>query len=111
MTNADNEEVTENTERETVTEFLQAATEPLTEMATLPNVDNESFTRTQMPEDEIVITICPSDSIIADFEKADQLEQEADEYGARGLVDLIPYGVIAVVLSLYVIIAGGYSNM
>ena len=122
VTNADNEEVTENTERETVTEFLQAATEPpiesiifsetepLTEMATLPNVDNESFTRTQMSEADIMITICPSDSIIADFEKADQLEQEADEYVARGLVDLIPYGVIAVVLGLYVIIAGGYSK-
>lgn len=109
-TNADNEEVTENTERETVTEFLQAETEPLTEMATLPNVDNESFTRTQMSEADIMITICPSDSIISDFEKADQLEQEADEYVARGLVDLIPYGVIAVVLSLYVIIAGGYSK-
>ena len=55
VTNADSEEVTENTERETVTEFLQAATEPpiesiifsetepQTEMPTLPNVDNESF--------------------------------------------------------------------
>ena len=122
VTNADNEEVTENTERETVTEFFQAATEPpiesiifsetepQTEMATLPNVDNESFTRTQMSEDEIVITIRPSDSIMADFENADQLEQEADAYIARGLVDLIPYGVIAVVLGLYVIIAGGYSK-
>ncbi len=122
VTNANNEEVTENTERETVTEFLQAATEPpiesiifsetepLTEMPTLPNVDNESFTKTQMSEADIMITICPSDSIIADFEKADQLEQEADEYVARGLVDLIPYGAIAVVLGLYVIIAGGYSK-
>ncbi len=110
VTNADNEEVTENTERETVTEFLQAATEPQTEMPTLPNVDNESFTKTQMSEADIMITICPSDSIIADFEKADQLEQEADDFVARGLVDLIPYGVIAVVLSLYVIIAGGYSK-
>ena len=110
VTNADNEEVTENTERETVTEFLQAATEPPIEMPTLPNVDNESFTKTQMSEDEIVITICPSDSIIADFEKADQLEQDADAYVARGLVDLIPYGAIAVVLGLYVIIAGGYSK-
>lgn len=110
VTNADSEEVTENTERETVTEFLQAATEPPTEMPTLPNVDNESFTKTQMPEDEIVITIRPSDSIMADFENVDQLEQEADAYIARGLVDLIPYGVIAVVLGLYVIIAGGYSK-
>lgn len=122
VTNADNEEVAENTERETVTESLQAATEPpiesiifsetepQTEMATLPNVDNESFTKTQMSEDEIVITIRPSDSIMADFENADQLEQEADAYIARGLVDLIPYGVIAVVLGLYVIIAGGYSK-
>lgn len=122
VANADNEEVTENTERETVTESLQAATEPpiesiifsetepQTEMATLPNVDNESFTKTQMSEDEIVITIRPSDSIMADFENADQLEQEAEAYIARGLVDLIPYGVIAVVLGLYVIIAGGYSK-
>lgn len=110
VTNADNEIVTENTERETVTEIVEPETEPQTEMPTLPNVDNESFTKTQMSEADIMITICPSDSIIADFEKADQLEQEADEYVARGLVDLIPYGVIAVVLSLYVIIAGGYSK-
>ncbi len=110
VTNADNEIVTENTERETVTEIVEPETEPQTEMATLPNVDNESFTKTQMSEADIMITICPGDSIISDFEKADQLEQEADEYVARGLVDLIPYGVIAVVLSLYVIIAGGYSK-
>lgn len=122
VANSDNEEVTENTERETVTEFLEAATEPpiesiifpetepQTEMATLPNVDNESFTKTQMSEGDIMITIRPNDSIIADFEKVDQLEQEADEYVARGLVDLIPYGAIAVVLGLYVIIAGGYSK-
>lgn len=110
VTNADNEEVTENTERETVTEIVEPETEPQTEMPTLPNVDNESFTRTQMSEGDIMITIRPSDSIMADFEKADRLEQEADEYVARGLVDLIPYGVIAAVLAIYVIIAGGYSK-
>lgn len=114
-------EVTDIVETERTT-FLAAETEPpieratiprtesSMEMATLPNVDNDSFTKTQMPEDEIIITIRPSDSIIADFEKADYLEQEADDHIARGLVDLIPYGVIAVVLSLYVIIAGGYSK-
>lgn len=113
-------EVTENTDAATnpvdeeivpVTTPVENETEPpQTNLFPLPVLEEEAFTKTQMPEDEIIITIRPSDSIIADFEKADQLEQEADEYVARGLVDLIPYGAIAVVLGLYVIIAGGYSK-
>ena len=113
-------EVTENTDAATnpadeeivpVTTPVENETEPpQTNLFPLPVLEDDAFTKTQMPEDEIIITICPSDSIIADFEKADQLEQEADEYVARGLVDLIPYGAIAVVLGLYVIIAGGYSK-
>lgn len=113
-------EVTENTDAATnpadeeivpVTTPVENETEPpQTNLFPLPVLEEDAFTKTQMPEDEIIITIRPGDSIIADFEKADQLEQEADEYVARGLVDLIPYGAIAVVLGLYVIIAGGYSK-
>lgn len=113
-------EVTENTDAATnpvdeeivpVTTPVENETEPpQTNLFPLPVLEEDTFTKTQMPEDEIIITIRPGDSIIADFEKADQLEQEADDFVARGLVDLIPYGVIAAVLALYVLIAGGYSK-
>lgn len=113
-------EVTENTDAATnpadeeivpVTTPVENETEPpQTNLFPLPVLEEDAFTKTQMPEDEIIITIRPGDSIIADFEKADQLEQEADDFVARGLVDLIPYGVIAAVLALYVLIAGGYSK-
>ena len=113
-------EVTENTDAATnpvdeeivpVTTPVENETEPpQTNLFPLPVLEEDAFTKTQMPEDEIIITIRPGDSLIADFEKADQLEQEADDFVARGLVDLIPYGVIAAVLALYVLIAGGYSK-
>ena len=77
---------------------------------TLPVIDEDAFTKTQMPEDGIIITIRPSDEIIASIENEKSAEKEANEYVATKLVNLIPYAVIAAVLALYVLIAGGYSK-
>ncbi len=91
---------------------IQAATEVFNEIefSTIIAIDENKFIKTQMPEDGITITIRPSDEIIAAIENSIAAEKEANEYVATGLVNLIPYAVVAAVLVLYVLVAGGYSK-
>lgn len=96
--------IEEQGDAEEVTEF------PENILPTLPVIDENAFTKTQMPENDITITICPSNEIIAAIENSIAAEKAANEYVATKLVNLIPYAVVAAVLALYVLIAGGYSK-
>lgn len=101
------EEVT-GSAHETVTTAIPVTSE--TELTTIPFVDESKFTKIQMPEDDITITIRPSDAIIAELENAMESRKSADEYIAKGLVELIPFAIIAAVMAIYVLVAGGYSK-
>lgn len=81
-----------------------------TELPTIPVVDETKFEKIQMPEHDITITISPSEEIVANIEKMQEIERGIDEYAAKRFFELIPFGIVALVMELYVLIAGGYSK-
>lgn len=110
-------EVTENVENTLPTISVTDDVVPVTnansenaELTTIPFVDETQFTKEQMPEGDVTITIRPSDDIIAEVEQFLEAEKEHDEFVTRGLVELIPFAVVAVIMAVYVLIAGGYSK-
>lgn len=101
------EEVTvsaDETENTTVPAVIE------TERPTIPFVDETKFEKIQMPENDIIITISPSEEIVANIEKLREIVRGIDEYAAKRFLELIPFGAIAMILSLYVLVAGGYSK-
>ncbi len=80
------------------------------EITTLPDISDESFIKTEMPEDDIVITVSPESHIIAEVEQTIKKFDEFDAEIKVGFLQLIPLAAVAVVMVLYVLIAGGYSK-
>ncbi len=80
------------------------------EITTLPDISDKSFIKTEMPDDEIVITVSPKSHIIAEVEQTIKKSDEFDAEIKVGFLQLIPLAAVAVVMALYVLIAGGYSK-
>ncbi len=92
------------------TEIATVPVTSQTELPTIPVVDETKFEKIQMPEHDITITISPSEEIVANIERMREIEREIDEYAAKRFLELIPFGIVALVMELYVLIAGGYSK-
>lgn len=84
--------------------------ESVTEIATLPDLSDKSFTKTEMSEDEIVITVSPKSHIISEVEQTIKKSNEFDTEIKVGFLQLAPLAAVALVMALYVLIAGGYSK-
>ena len=84
--------------------------ESVTEIATLPDLSDKSFTKTEMSEDEIVITVSPKSHIISEVEQTIKKSNEFDAEIKVGFLQLAPLAAVALVMALYVLIAGGYSK-
>lgn len=80
------------------------------EKPTLPDMDEKEFIKTEMPDDEIVITVSPKSHIIAEVEQTIKKSDEFDAEIKIGFLQLIPLAAVALVMALYVLIAGGYSK-
>lgn len=80
------------------------------EITTLPDISDKSFIKTEMPDDEIVITVSPKSHIIAEVKQTIKKSDEFDAEIKVGFLQLIPLAAVAVVMALYVLIAGGYSK-
>jgi signal transduction histidine kinase len=108
-----NEAFTDNYEQEFESEHIEDKTDtdiqPVTD-AGKPVIDESKFIKTQMPEDEIVITISPNDNIIAEIEKSIEEERKHESELNIGFLKLIPFAAIALIMAVYVLIAGGYSK-
>lgn len=72
-------------------------------------VENDSFIKIPGNEGLLKICITPSQSVIAEYEQAEQLYKDESERFMRSLVNLIPYAVLALLLTVYVLVFGGYS--
>lgn len=72
-------------------------------------VENDSFIK--VPGDESLLRICitPLASVIAEYEQAEQKYEAETESFMRSLVNLIPYAILTLLLTVYVLAAGGYS--
>lgn len=84
--------------------------ESVTEITTLPDLSDKSFTKTEMSEDEIVITVSPKSHIISEVEQTIKKSNEFDAEIKVGFLQHIPLAAVALVMALYVLIAGGYSK-
>lgn len=73
-------------------------------------VKTETFGKIQGEEMNLMIAICPPQSVIADMEaEMEQNNQQINE-SVRNILNLVPFGLAALILALYVLIFGGYST-
>lgn len=73
------------------------------------NTFNDGFTKELGDEYSLEITIQPDDKTIADFLAMRQLARDMEKAAVQKMVNLIPFGIIALILMLFVLITGGYS--
>lgn len=72
-------------------------------------VENDNFIKVPGNESMLKICITPLSSVIAEYEQAEQIYKARSESFMRSLVNLIPCAVLALLLTVYVLAAGGYS--
>lgn len=71
-------------------------------------IDENNFIKTQGKEAALTIAIRPGEDVIADYQKfADTLDEHNTEL-VHNIVSVIPFGVIALIMLIYVLIAGGW---
>ncbi len=75
-----------------------------------PVYDENKFKKIQEDESGITITIAPTTEVIAEIEKWYNEQKEIDAYIMENLVNLIPFIAVAVIMVIFILIAGGYSK-
>lgn len=73
-------------------------------------VKAENFDKTQGEELDLLIAICPPQSVVADIEADMQQNRELINENVRNILNLTPFGIAALILAVYVLIFGGYST-
>lgn len=73
-------------------------------------VKTETFGRIQGEELDLMIAVCPPQSVIADMEADIQHNMELINESVRNILNLTPLGIAALILAVYVLIFGGYST-
>ncbi len=73
------------------------------------HVSNDKFIKYTGDEEPLKIYITPTADIIAEHEEIERIYKEEKEKLVNVLMDLVPLLIIVAVLSIYVVIAGGYD--
>lgn len=72
-------------------------------------IDNGGFLKYPGDQSKLRICITPVSEVIAAHETAYSEREKASERITSSLINLIPLGLIAIILTIYFLIAGGYS--
>lgn len=73
-------------------------------------VKAEAFGKTQGEEMDLMIAVCPPQSLIADIKADMQENSELINESVRNILNLTPFGIAALILAVYVLIFSGYST-
>lgn len=73
-------------------------------------IDKNEFTQTLQPEAALSICISPNEEIIAEMQKYTDALEKHDTERVHEIMSVIPYAAAALVMAVYVLIAGGYSK-